>query len=81
MFCPRFHIKVTAVWGQGSNADIALDDIAIGAACFDTGKLLLTHHHDMLDTVKSQLMAFWSVKSKSRNLFGHLSLGVNNHVS
>eukprot|EP00064_Thunnus_orientalis_P012354 superscaffoldBa00001886_g12389 len=32
----EFHIKVTAVWGQGSNADIALDDIAIGAACFDT---------------------------------------------
>ncbi|XP_078134251.1 tyrosine-protein kinase receptor [Sander vitreus] len=31
-----FHIKVTAVWGKGSNADVALDDIAIGAACFDT---------------------------------------------
>ncbi|KAE8289941.1 ALK tyrosine kinase receptor [Larimichthys crocea] len=32
----RFHVKVTAVWGQGSNADVALDDIAIGAACFNT---------------------------------------------
>ncbi|XP_070698288.1 tyrosine-protein kinase receptor isoform X1 [Pempheris klunzingeri] len=31
-----FHVKVTAVWGQGSNADVALDDIAIGAACFST---------------------------------------------
>uniref|UniRef100_A0A8C9YST6 Tyrosine-protein kinase receptor n=1 Tax=Sander lucioperca TaxID=283035 RepID=A0A8C9YST6_SANLU len=31
-----FHVKVTAVWGKGSNADVALDDIAIGAACFDT---------------------------------------------
>ncbi|TMS21285.1 ALK tyrosine kinase receptor, partial [Larimichthys crocea] len=31
-----FHVKVTAVWGQGSNADVALDDIAIGAACFNT---------------------------------------------
>ncbi|XP_068194424.1 tyrosine-protein kinase receptor [Antennarius striatus] len=31
-----FNIKVTAVWEQGSNADIALDDIAIGAACFST---------------------------------------------
>ncbi|CAJ1073548.1 LOW QUALITY PROTEIN: leukocyte tyrosine kinase receptor [Xyrichtys novacula] len=30
-----FHVKVTAVWGEGSNADIALDDIAIGAACFN----------------------------------------------
>ncbi|XP_028420954.1 tyrosine-protein kinase receptor isoform X1 [Perca flavescens] len=31
-----FHVKVTAVWGKGSNADVALDDIAIGAACFNT---------------------------------------------
>lgn len=38
------------MWGQGSNADVALDDIAIGAACFDTGKLLLTCHHKMLET-------------------------------
>nr|XP_046268451.1 leukocyte tyrosine kinase receptor isoform X2 [Scatophagus argus] len=32
----EFSIKVTAVWGQGSNADVALDDIAVGATCFDT---------------------------------------------
>ncbi|XP_063764597.1 tyrosine-protein kinase receptor isoform X2 [Eleginops maclovinus] len=32
----EFHIKVTAVWGKGSNADVALDDIALGAACFET---------------------------------------------
>ncbi|XP_033967556.1 LOW QUALITY PROTEIN: tyrosine-protein kinase receptor [Pseudochaenichthys georgianus] len=32
----EFHIKVTAVWGKDSNADIALDDIALGAACFET---------------------------------------------
>ncbi|XP_026195478.1 leukocyte tyrosine kinase receptor isoform X3 [Anabas testudineus] len=31
-----FHVKVTAVWGEGSNADVALDNIAIGATCFDT---------------------------------------------
>uniref|UniRef100_A0A673C9L8 Tyrosine-protein kinase receptor n=1 Tax=Sphaeramia orbicularis TaxID=375764 RepID=A0A673C9L8_9TELE len=31
-----FRVKVTAVWGPGSSADIALDHIAIGAACFDT---------------------------------------------
>ncbi|KAM9842943.1 tyrosine-protein kinase receptor [Aulostomus maculatus] len=30
-----FHVRVTAVWVQGSNADIALDDIAVGAACFN----------------------------------------------
>lgn len=29
-----FHVKVTAMWGQGSRADVALDNIAIGAACF-----------------------------------------------
>lgn len=39
------------MWGQGSNADVALDDIAIGAACFDTGKLLLTSHHKMLEII------------------------------
>uniref|UniRef100_A0A4W5MIB8 Tyrosine-protein kinase receptor n=1 Tax=Hucho hucho TaxID=62062 RepID=A0A4W5MIB8_9TELE len=32
-----FHLKVKALWGPGSNADIALDDITLGAACFDTG--------------------------------------------
>ncbi|XP_047466681.1 leukocyte tyrosine kinase receptor isoform X2 [Mugil cephalus] len=31
-----FHVKVTAVWERGSSADVALDDIAIGAACFNT---------------------------------------------
>nr|XP_057946968.1 tyrosine-protein kinase receptor [Doryrhamphus excisus] len=31
-----FSVKVTAVWFQGSNADVAMDDIAIGATCFDT---------------------------------------------
>lgn len=42
MLYPRFHVKVTAMWEQGSNADVALDDIAIVAACFKTGKLLVT---------------------------------------
>uniref|UniRef100_A0A3B4ZAH7 Tyrosine-protein kinase receptor n=1 Tax=Stegastes partitus TaxID=144197 RepID=A0A3B4ZAH7_9TELE len=36
----RFHVKVTAVWGEGSSADVALDDIAIGAACFTTAQQL-----------------------------------------
>ncbi|KAK2891815.1 tyrosine-protein kinase receptor [Channa argus] len=31
-----FHVKVSAVWTEGSSADVALDDIAIGAMCFDT---------------------------------------------
>uniref|UniRef100_A0A3Q3WEV5 Tyrosine-protein kinase receptor n=1 Tax=Mola mola TaxID=94237 RepID=A0A3Q3WEV5_MOLML len=52
-----FKIKVTAMWGQGSNADIALDDIAVGAACFNTGKMLLTWHDkiDYLDDFLSPL--------------------------
>ncbi|CAB1330715.1 unnamed protein product, partial [Coregonus sp. 'balchen'] len=37
-----FHLKVKALWGPGSNADIALDDIALGAACFDTEVSLMT---------------------------------------
>lgn len=32
-------MKVTASWEQGSNVDVALDEFAIGAACFDTGTL------------------------------------------
>ncbi|XP_051942130.1 tyrosine-protein kinase receptor isoform X1 [Hippocampus zosterae] len=31
-----FRVMVTAVWFQGSRADVALDDIALGATCFDT---------------------------------------------
>lgn len=31
---------MTALWEEGSNADVALDDIAVGAACFNKGKLL-----------------------------------------
>lgn len=33
----RFSVKVIVSGAQGSNADIAIDDFAIGAACFDTG--------------------------------------------
>ncbi|XP_031436374.1 leukocyte tyrosine kinase receptor isoform X2 [Clupea harengus] len=38
-----FHIKVQALWGPSSYADIALDDITLGAACFksDLSSLLL----------------------------------------
>ncbi|XP_035614706.1 tyrosine-protein kinase receptor-like isoform X1 [Oncorhynchus keta] len=46
-----FHLKVKALWGPGSKADIALDDITLGAACFDTdlNSLLLGHRffHEM----------------------------------
>uniref|UniRef100_A0A8C1A7X2 Tyrosine-protein kinase receptor n=1 Tax=Cyprinus carpio carpio TaxID=630221 RepID=A0A8C1A7X2_CYPCA len=31
-----FHLKVQAFWTSGSKADIALDDISLSAACFDT---------------------------------------------
>ncbi|KAM8916467.1 tyrosine-protein kinase receptor isoform 2-T2 [Spinachia spinachia] len=46
-----FHVKVTALWEKGSNADVALDDIAIGAACFETDLNLLlplAHSGDFL---------------------------------
>ncbi|XP_049917569.1 tyrosine-protein kinase receptor [Epinephelus moara] len=45
----EFHVKVTAVWGQGSNADVALDDIAIGAACFGTDENSLLPMADLED--------------------------------
>lgn len=35
----RFSVKVTVSWVKGSNFDIAIDDFAIGAACFDPGTL------------------------------------------
>lgn len=55
LFC-RFTVKVTAVWGQGSNVDVALDDIAIGAACFSKGKQMLTCYHKMLETLTNHLI-------------------------
>lgn len=45
MHCCRFSVKVTALWEEGSNADVALDDIAVGAACFHKGKLLALGRH------------------------------------
>ncbi|XP_059375104.1 tyrosine-protein kinase receptor isoform X1 [Carassius carassius] len=46
-----FHLKVQAFWTSGSKADIALDDISLSAACFDTelNELLLGQglHHDL----------------------------------
>uniref|UniRef100_A0A4W5R5Q0 Tyrosine-protein kinase receptor n=1 Tax=Hucho hucho TaxID=62062 RepID=A0A4W5R5Q0_9TELE len=48
-----FHLKVKALWAPGSNADIALDDITLGAACFDTGSppfnTICTQHKHELD--------------------------------
>lgn len=38
-----FHLKVQAFWTSGSKADIALDDISLSAACFDTGNLSASH--------------------------------------
>lgn len=46
----RFSVKVTASWEQGSNVDVALDDVAIGAACFDTGTLQPTSDDFKLET-------------------------------
>uniref|UniRef100_A0A671YU96 Tyrosine-protein kinase receptor n=1 Tax=Sparus aurata TaxID=8175 RepID=A0A671YU96_SPAAU len=44
-----FHVKVTATWEQGSNADVALDDIAIVAACFKTDLNYLQPIIDLAD--------------------------------
>lgn len=49
MLCCRFSVKVTALWAEGSNADVALDDIAVGAACFNRGKLLALCHNRFLE--------------------------------
>uniref|UniRef100_A0A8C4HWV6 Tyrosine-protein kinase receptor n=1 Tax=Dicentrarchus labrax TaxID=13489 RepID=A0A8C4HWV6_DICLA len=71
-----FHVKVTAVWGQGSNADVALDDIAIGAACFNTGKLLLTHLEDFLSPLPEpsasevSLMTWWFTSCGASGPYG-----------
>ncbi|XP_030575436.1 tyrosine-protein kinase receptor isoform X2 [Archocentrus centrarchus] len=61
-----FHVKVTAVWGQGSNADVALDDIAIGAACFHSDlSSLLADFEDFLSPLPEpsasevSLMTWW----------------------
>ncbi|XP_056333158.1 tyrosine-protein kinase receptor [Danio aesculapii] len=45
-----FHLKVQAFWTSGSKADIALDDISLSAACFDTELNELLHEglpHDL----------------------------------
>ncbi|TRY55390.1 hypothetical protein DNTS_034410, partial [Danionella cerebrum] len=43
-----FHLKVQAFWTSGSKADIALDDISLSAACFDTGNLSASQLNDLL---------------------------------
>ncbi|XP_063040508.1 tyrosine-protein kinase receptor [Engraulis encrasicolus] len=43
-----FHIKVRAQWEEGSYADIALDDIAMGAACFKSDLSALLQHSNRL---------------------------------
>lgn len=53
MLCCRFRVKVTALWEEGSNADVALDDIAVGAACFIRGKLLALCHYPFLQKRKA----------------------------
>ncbi|XP_076021679.1 tyrosine-protein kinase receptor [Genypterus blacodes] len=63
-----FHIKVTAKWERGSNADVALDDSAIGAACFDSdlnSDLPLANLEDFLSPLPEpsasevSLMTWW----------------------
>ena len=35
----RFSVRLSAVWAPGSAADLALDDITLGAACFESGSV------------------------------------------
>ncbi|XP_057714988.1 tyrosine-protein kinase receptor [Corythoichthys intestinalis] len=44
-----FRIKMTAVWLQGSHADVALDDIAVSANCFYTDLNSITPMADLRD--------------------------------
>ncbi|XP_036448572.1 leukocyte tyrosine kinase receptor isoform X2 [Colossoma macropomum] len=46
-----FHIKVQALWATGSKADIALDEISLSAACFDTDLNALLFGHQDLDSI------------------------------
>ncbi|XP_067223959.1 tyrosine-protein kinase receptor [Chanodichthys erythropterus] len=65
-----FHLKVRAFWTSGSKADIALDDISLSAACFDTelNELLLGQGLHNLDSFsplpepsasESSLITWW----------------------
>uniref|UniRef100_A0A672IBI1 receptor protein-tyrosine kinase n=1 Tax=Salarias fasciatus TaxID=181472 RepID=A0A672IBI1_SALFA len=64
----RFQLKVTAVWAPGSTADVALDDVAVGAACFSTdlnSLLPVTDFEDFLSPLPEpsasevSLMTWW----------------------
>ncbi|CAL8300415.1 unnamed protein product [Boreogadus saida] len=51
----QFSVRLSATWEAGSAADLALDDITLGAACFesDPSDLLLLDHsffHDLEDS-------------------------------
>lgn len=59
MHCCRFSVKVTALWEEGSNADVAIDDIAVGAACFHKGKLLALGRHWFLEEKNNISILFW----------------------
>uniref|UniRef100_A0A8C2EL39 Tyrosine-protein kinase receptor n=1 Tax=Cyprinus carpio TaxID=7962 RepID=A0A8C2EL39_CYPCA len=50
-----FHLKVQAFWTSGSKADIALDDISLSAACFDT---VVKQNQGLLFS-EASLMTWW----------------------
>ncbi|KAI2654442.1 ALK tyrosine kinase receptor [Labeo rohita] len=57
-----FHLKVQAFWASGSKADIALDDISLSAACFDTDPLSSPHCINPVDRISldQQICPYWS---------------------
>ncbi|XP_017274008.1 leukocyte tyrosine kinase receptor isoform X2 [Kryptolebias marmoratus] len=62
-----FHVNVKATWGRGSTADLALDNIAIGAACFnaDPNSLLQMDNLEFMNPLPEpsitdvSLMTWW----------------------
>ncbi|XP_061094949.1 tyrosine-protein kinase receptor [Conger conger] len=53
-FLNSFHLTLSALWGSNSNADIAVDQIALSTSCYDTDQdpVFLRHRffHDMDDS-------------------------------
>uniref|UniRef100_A0AAY4C5R4 Tyrosine-protein kinase receptor n=1 Tax=Denticeps clupeoides TaxID=299321 RepID=A0AAY4C5R4_9TELE len=48
-----FQIRLRALWGPGSYADIALDEITLGASCFEKNLNSLLHEHGFLREISS----------------------------
>uniref|UniRef100_A0A4W4GD08 Tyrosine-protein kinase receptor n=1 Tax=Electrophorus electricus TaxID=8005 RepID=A0A4W4GD08_ELEEL len=50
----RFHLRVQILWASGSQADIALDNIALSATCFDSDLNTMPHGQRLLHDLDSK---------------------------